>query len=285
MRCKWCGTEVKGLQGLGRHLAHKNKSKKEYYIQHIGDEEESKCDYCGNECTFRGLGSGFPDHCDLSCSTNDAWEDEEIRKKREEGMRGRTFTEEHKQKLSEAKQNEEARERGRKHLKKAREAWDGPDEEHKQKLREANKNRNISEQTKQKISQTVQELWQDDKYVEKMKDSGNIFVNPPSGKNHPSWKENTESIGRGENWHIIREETIQKDEEQCYFCGLTREEHKKQVGCDLDVHHIKPVSRFMDDDGNVDFDLANKKDNLVTACRSCHASVENLIYRIEDKLD
>ena len=65
-------------------------------------------------------------------------------------------------------------------------------------------------------------------------------------------------------WATIRENVLMRDGYCCQSCGKTEEEHQKQHGCGLHVHHISPY-RQSNDSG---------LDNLVTLCTSCHRKIE-----------
>lgn len=90
-----------------------------------------------------------------------------------------------------------------------------------------------------------------------------------SGKDHPSWKGGVSHEYPG-GWKRIRREVRERDNHKCRACGMTEEEHKEEVGSVLDVHHVVPVRMF---DKPED---AHDKENLVTACRSCHMKWEGL---------
>lgn len=73
----------------------------------------------------------------------------------------------------------------------------------------------------------------------------------------------------GYRWPEIREEIIERDDEQCQECGKHREE------CDrnLHVHHIIPWVEF----GDTAYERNQKAhypSNLTTLCASCHAELE-----------
>lgn len=73
----------------------------------------------------------------------------------------------------------------------------------------------------------------------------------------------------GANWEESRLRAIRRDEGQCVRCGITRERHCEETGKDLHVHHITARSNFDD------LERANRLDNLVTLCASCHTAIEH----------
>lgn len=89
------------------------------------------------------------------------------------------------------------------------------------------------------------------------------------GENNPAWEG---GYGKyyGENWEYQRKRTLERDGYSCRACGMNREEHRKEYGFDIEVHHVVPVRKF---DDPVD---ANSLGNLVTACRGCHVKYEGL---------
>lgn len=76
------------------------------------------------------------------------------------------------------------------------------------------------------------------------------------GEDHWRWKGGR--INYGQNWHKKREETVERDNEQCQICG------KKNI----EVHHIKPVREFEDKSN------AHTLDNLICLCPEHHRKVE-----------
>jgi len=93
-------------------------------------------------------------------------------------------------------------------------------------------------------------------------------TNNLTGEDNPNWKDGHRPT-YGENWGEVRKEAIQRDGEKCKICGVGREEYINFNNRDLSVHHIKPLRSF----DNVK--KANKLNNLVTVCSSCHMKIEN----------
>ena len=74
---------------------------------------------------------------------------------------------------------------------------------------------------------------------------------------------------RGANWDEQAKRARARDGYACRVCGITEEE----VGRQLDVHHKIPYRSFK---SNVE---ANKLENLVSVCASCHAKLEAQLRR------
>jgi len=88
-----------------------------------------------------------------------------------------------------------------------------------------------------------------------------------TGESHPNWKPGT-CERRGDNWEEQRLKAILRDQARCQNCR--KPAHVLPRGyVDLCVHHIV---RYGDFDS---YEEANRVDNLVTLCRSCHCKVEN----------
>lgn len=79
----------------------------------------------------------------------------------------------------------------------------------------------------------------------------------------------------GPNWEEQRAEALERDGHICRVCGITAIEHRKRHGetTGLAVHHIVPRVEFIED-GTFDHLNANRVENLLTVCLSCHAIVE-----------
>lgn len=100
----------------------------------------------------------------------------------------------------------------------------------------------------------------------------------PSGPDNPRWKDGGEAdFYYGSNWRRQRLRVLQRDDYQCQMpgCGITREQHSKEYGKDLNVHHIVPV-KFYYRSSDPDFDQMNRLDNLVTLCVEHHRYWEQM---------
>lgn len=69
---------------------------------------------------------------------------------------------------------------------------------------------------------------------------------------------------RGGIWEVRARQVRERDGFACRGCGVTEE----RLGKQLDVHHLVPF-RLFPTDGD-----ANRADNLISVCPSCHARLE-----------
>lgn len=164
------------------------------------------------------------------------------------GALGKKWSEEAKQKRSEAYQGRGNSFYGRKHT-----------EETKAKISRANKGIIFTEEWKKQQS-------------ERMSGEGNPFFgkkhteetrakmkrNRPnqSGELNPAWIDGRSYEPYGPRWEKLREEIRERDSHTCQKCGGKQKREK------LIVHHI---------DGNK---KNNEPSNLICYCRSCHGKVE-----------
>ena len=77
----------------------------------------------------------------------------------------------------------------------------------------------------------------------------------------------------GQEWQDVREEALRRDGHECQSCGLTHEDHKADdslFGEGLHVHHIQKACEF-DDPRD-----ANRLENLVSLCATCHRKSEHV---------
>lgn len=95
-----------------------------------------------------------------------------------------------------------------------------------------------------------------------------------SGEDHPMWK-GGQYYYYGPNWTEQREKRLEKDDYQCVVCGVNEDEYLEKTGRTLDVHHITPRRKFIED-GELDYESANRLNNLITMCRSCHMRWEDI---------
>ena len=90
-----------------------------------------------------------------------------------------------------------------------------------------------------------------------------------SGNGNPSWSGGA-SGWYGPSWKKQRRKAIQRDGERCALCGLSRSDHYDVYDVDLHVHHKTPFKNF----GIENHESANRLENLITVCRSCHDQIE-----------
>jgi len=96
-----------------------------------------------------------------------------------------------------------------------------------------------------------------------------------SGKNSWAWKGGYRSY-YGPNWNQQRKKARLRDKNTCQHCGIT----SLEINRELDVHHIKPFNSFSYLPGvNDNYKKANRLDNLISLCPSCHGKVEDNIIR------
>lgn len=84
------------------------------------------------------------------------------------------------------------------------------------------------------------------------------------GENHPAYKTGEHVNNYGGNWEEQAAKCRSRDGHECVVCGKTQPDRK------LDVHHLVPFRSFDS------AEEANRLDNLVSTCRSCHRRVERL---------
>lgn len=90
---------------------------------------------------------------------------------------------------------------------------------------------------------------------------------------NPNWRGGATMFTQyGPRWEKIREQVISDQNGCCRACGRSREEFDR----DLHVHHIKPIRKFEDRNGNIDWESANTSENLVALCMHCHFEWEGL---------
>jgi DEAD/DEAH box helicase domain-containing protein len=78
-------------------------------------------------------------------------------------------------------------------------------------------------------------------------------------------------VDYGPSWIQARELARARDEYQCRQCGAPERPTQQH-----DVHHIRPFREFGYIPGENQFDrLANKLDNLITLCPTCHQRAES----------
>lgn len=102
------------------------------------------------------------------------------------------------------------------------------------------------------------------------------------GEKHPLYEGGGEWKDKmGSQWHVKREECLERDNYECTICGISQSKHIEEHGRGLHVHHIEPRKKFYKDEER-SMDEANKMSNLVTLCAKHHTKVEN--EKIEVKL-
>jgi 5-methylcytosine-specific restriction endonuclease McrA len=69
---------------------------------------------------------------------------------------------------------------------------------------------------------------------------------------------------RGGNWQTVSRRIRERDSFRCRSCGVSEE----ALGRQMDVHHVVPFRAFSSTD------RANREDNLISVCPSCHKKKE-----------
>jgi 5-methylcytosine-specific restriction endonuclease McrA len=88
------------------------------------------------------------------------------------------------------------------------------------------------------------------------------------GDNNPAWRGGKTEY-YGPNWKKQRKLAIERDTHKCRMCGIDQSELYRK----LDVHHIVRFMSF----GLDRYEEANRLDNLISLCPSCHAKVEGKV--------
>lgn len=89
-----------------------------------------------------------------------------------------------------------------------------------------------------------------------------------TGEDHPAHTGHEDYYG--ENWEEQRAAAMSRDGGACVVCGVSRDDHQEQHGCDLHVHHVRPIATFEH------LERANAVENLITLCRPCHTKWEGI---------
>jgi len=97
-------------------------------------------------------------------------------------------------------------------------------------------------------------------------------------ENHPNWKGGVR-YDYGSNWHEQRAKRLEIDDDQCVICEKSNAQEKIDTGSALTVHHIRPIREFADTTRSVDYEAANRIENLITLCKSCHRRWEGIPLR------
>lgn len=98
----------------------------------------------------------------------------------------------------------------------------------------------------------------------------------------------------GNGWRSICWSVRKRDNYECQSCGIKNKKHKDEYDKSLEVHHLIKLEEFFDDFSDEEHnkllsdnspqslikkaerrkDIANKKENLVSLCTSCHYNIE-----------
>lgn len=123
-------------------------------------------------------------------------------------------------------------------------------EEHKKHISESMKGKHNSSATEYKSGYKHTEEWK------------RRISEQTRGENHPNYID-----GRSEKAYplsfsqSLKDEIRERDDYECQICGVTEDEHIKEIRSVLEVHHI-------------DFNKENNdKRNLITLCKICNIKV------------
>jgi DEAD/DEAH box helicase domain-containing protein len=83
------------------------------------------------------------------------------------------------------------------------------------------------------------------------------------------WRGDSNDYGPG--WERIRQAVRHRDGFRCQVCGVLEQKREH------DVHHKIPFKTFRDAEGRIDIQQANRLENLVTLCPTCHHRVETAV--------
>lgn len=89
------------------------------------------------------------------------------------------------------------------------------------------------------------------------------------GDKNPAWKGGSIESYYGPNWDEQRQKSLERDDYECQHCGMTQEEHLDEFGEELNIHHIINRRKFIEN-GEFDYERANRLENLVALCTTHH---------------
>jgi endogenous inhibitor of DNA gyrase (YacG/DUF329 family) len=98
-----------------------------------------------------------------------------------------------------------------------------------------------------------------------------------SGPDSPIWEGGV--FDYGTNWREVRQEALERDGFECVACGMDANEHRREYGTGLEVHHIQPLVTFDEPED------ANTLGNVVSLCRDCHTEWEGIPLRPDTAAD
>lgn len=94
------------------------------------------------------------------------------------------------------------------------------------------------------------------------------------GANNPNWVGGHEpTTWRGPNWGSQKRKARKRDGYTCQICKTPHKPSSRHIH----VHHIVPFRLF-----GTDYESANRLDNLITLCASCHSKAESITRRHVD---
>lgn len=124
-----------------------------------------------------------------------------------------------------------------------------------------------------------------EKHMVNLEKRDNVFCSKECHDEHMAGRYKADrpqsDIPYGPNWEIQRERRLEKDGYECVACSISNAEHIDQYGVSLHVHHITPIRRFFDG-RQLNYERANRLENLVTLCSSCHGRWEGIPLRPQE---
>jgi len=97
----------------------------------------------------------------------------------------------------------------------------------------------------------------------------------PKGREHPNHK-NFDTGYYGPNWEEQKLSARIRDHCKCQVCGINDAQHLDKYNRVNSVHHITPRSYYVDENGVLDYETANRLDNLITLCSDHHPDYEGV---------
>lgn len=85
----------------------------------------------------------------------------------------------------------------------------------------------------------------------------------PTGEDAHAWKGGYEYY-YGEEWDDRRKQVLERDNHECWVCGLSNDAHQVLFNQGTNVHHVQPFY-----DGG-----SNDMGNLIALCKYCHMRLE-----------
>lgn len=131
-----------------------------------------------------------------------------------------------------------------------------PSKETRKKLSEASMGHEVSSKTRKKISKARKGIPLSAEHCKKL---SLAHVGVQAGSKHPNWQGGYSKGDYGLEFNKqLREEVRRRDNYTCQCCGITERRLKNKRFKKLDVHHIDYNKKN------------NKKENLISLCKSCH---------------
>jgi len=94
-----------------------------------------------------------------------------------------------------------------------------------------------------------------------------------SGENAPAWQGGgSDRLPVSQKWSEQSKKARERDAHTCQDCG----QEGPVNGRALPVHHITPRREYVDEEGNYDAERADRLENLITLCPSCHGKWEQV---------